>query len=309
MATCPSNVIENKKMTFPDLDIIKFLMAFFVVEIHTRPFGASSLVQGVDCVAVPFFFISSAFLCFRGLNIAQFSDSKSSACTRVRNTAKRLLQLYLIWTLIYTPVSLFGYINSGLSPLKTLLYFIRGALLVGENIYTWPLWYLLASFVAFLLVFILLRWRLHPLHVLGVAAAFALLGFTMSYVHEWSTAPAILSRALDLYFIVFATVRNGLFEGFFYVALGMCLGMEWERAATVAPIVSVSLIAFGAAGCIFLSSDAHLPFCALYALGVFLVSIRRYGGEAGGARPPSKYEYRYLSDTYDLRGHVHLWNM
>lgn len=135
MTSCPSSVIEKKRVTFPDLDIVKLLMAFLVVEIHTRPFGATPLVQGVDCVAVPFFFISSAFLCFRGLNIAQFSNSKSSACTRVRNTTKRLLQLYLIWTLIYIPVSLFGYINSGLSPLKTLLYFIRGTLLIGENIY------------------------------------------------------------------------------------------------------------------------------------------------------------------------------
>lgn len=135
MTTRPSSVIEKKKVTFPDLDIVKLLMAVLVVEIHTRPFGATSLVQGVDCVAVPFFFISSAFLCFRGLNTAQFSNSKSSACTRVRNTTKRLLQLYLIWTLIYIPVSLFGYINSGLTPLKTLLYFIRGTILVGENIY------------------------------------------------------------------------------------------------------------------------------------------------------------------------------
>ena len=282
MTTRPFSVIEKKKVTFPDLDIVKLLMAILVVEIHTRPFGATSLVQGVDCVAVPFFFISSAFLCFRGLNTAQFSNSKSSACTRVRNTTKRLLQLYLIWTLIYIPVSLFGYINSGLTPLKTLLYFIRGTILVGENIYTWPLWYLLASVVAFLLVFLLLRWRLHPFHVLGVAAAFALLGFTISFVHEWSATPAFLTRVIDLYFIVFATVRNGLFTGFFYVALGMCLGIEWEHAATVPPMISICLIAFGAAGCIFLSADAHLPFCASYALGVFLLSIHRYGEGSGG---------------------------
>lgn len=116
MTTRPSSVIEKKKVTFPDLDIVKLLMAILVVEIHTRPFGATSLVQGVDCVAVPFFFISSAFLCFRGLNTAQFSNSKSSACTRVRNTTKRLLQLYLIWTLIYIPVSLFGISTAVLLP-------------------------------------------------------------------------------------------------------------------------------------------------------------------------------------------------
>lgn len=44
------------------LDAMKLLMAFLVVEIHTRPFRdfgspvINEIVSGVDCVAVPFFF-------------------------------------------------------------------------------------------------------------------------------------------------------------------------------------------------------------------------------------------------------------
>lgn len=274
------NAAKNRRVAFPNLDIVKFFMAFFVVEIHTRPFGTSPLVQGVDCIAAPFFFIASAFLCFCGLDATQFSDVESRACARVRKTIKKLMLLYSAWTLIYIPVSLFGYVFNGFGPAGALVSFVRGTLFVGENIYSWPLWYLLASSVAFLLVFIMFRKGMHPIRILGVAAAFTLLGYAVSCAHEWSDTPAFLSRALDLYFKVFINVRNDLFEGFFYVAVGMCLGMKWERAVTVAPIASSALVAFGVLGCVFVSPDARLPFCASYALGVFLLSIHRYGEEA-----------------------------
>lgn len=278
----PSKTVKSKRAVFSDLDVVKFFMAFLVVEIHTRPFGTSSLVQGIDCIAVPFFFIASAFLCFWGLDTVQFSDGENGVCFRVRKTIKKLLILYVTWTVIYIPVSLFGYALNGLGPTAILVSFVRGTLFVGENMYSWPLWYLLASVVAFFLVFILLRGGVRPVCILGVAAAFALLGFAMSCVHEWSAAPALLSRVLDLYFKVFANVRNGLFEGLFYVALGMCLGMKWDKAVGVAPMASAAMTAFGALGCVIVSPDAHLPFCASYALGVFLLSIHRYGEGSGG---------------------------
>lgn len=278
----PSKTVKSKRVVFSDLDVVKFLMAFLVVEIHTRPFGISFLVQGIDCIAVPFFFIASAFLCFRGVDVGQFSDGESGACFRVRKTIKKLLMLYVAWTVIYIPVSLFGYALNGLGPTAIFVSFVRGTVFVGENVYSWPLWYLLASAVAFFLVFILLRGGVRPVCILGVAAAFALLGFAMSCVHEWSAAPALLSRVIGLYFKVFANVRNGLFEGFFYVALGMCLGIKWDKAVGVAPMASAAMAAFGALGCVIMSPDAHLPFCASYALGVFLLSIHRYGEGSGG---------------------------
>lgn len=160
----PSKTVKSERVVFSDLDVVKFLMAFLVVEIHSRPFGTSSLVQGIDCIAVPFFFIASAFLCFRGLDVWQFSDGESGACFRVRKTIKKLLMLYVTWTVIYIPVSLFGYALNGLGPTAILVSFIRGTVFVGENMYSWPLWYLLASAVAFFLVFILLRGGASCLH-------------------------------------------------------------------------------------------------------------------------------------------------
>lgn len=272
---------KEPRVSFPDLDIAKLVMALFVVEIHTRPLegcGAAGDVAGaVDCVAVPFFFITSAFLCFRALQPGDFRDRGSAACARVRGTVAKLLRLYLIWTAIYLPVSVYGFVLSGYSFAKGFAVFLRGVVLVGENFCSWPLWYLLASVVAFCIVYCFLRLGVRPRLVFLVSLLFALLGFSMELAHGWAGLPSGVTFALDCYFKVFLNVRNGLFEGFFYVSLGMLLGMRWDRAVSVAPAISVLVGVLGLAGCVLVTPDAHLPFCAAYALGVFLLSVRRCG--------------------------------
>lgn len=297
-----------KRVTFPDLDVAKFLMAFLVVEIHTRPFGNGPIVQGIDCVAVPFFFIASAFLCFRGLAAADLADGGSAACARVWKTTKKLLRLYLTWTVVFIPVSVFGFAMNGVEPAKAVVSFVRGTLLVGENIYSWPLWYLLASAVAFFLVLVLLQRRVCPRCVLAIAAGFALLGFAISCAHEWGGAPALLARPVGLYFKLFGNVHNGLFEGFLYVALGMCLGLKWERAAAVSPAASAAMAVLGAAVCV---GDAR---CAPAVLRAFRARrVPAVGApprrERGAARAAAQCEHGDLSDAHDFCGGVHLWDI
>ena len=78
---------------------------------------------------------------------------------------------------------------------------------------------------------------------------------------------------------VFSNVRNGLFEGFFYVAAGAVLGMRHERLGRLPVAALVAATIFGVLGCLFVSNDAHLPFCAVTSVGVFLLSVRRHGTE------------------------------
>lgn len=109
------------------------------------------------CWPYPSFFLASGFLCFRDLNYASFGVAISAGTERVRNTIVKLLRLYLIWTLLYLPLTIFGNVLLGKNLLHGSLSFIRGTLFVGENYYSWPLWYLLASIVGFTLVFICLH--------------------------------------------------------------------------------------------------------------------------------------------------------
>lgn len=152
---------KTAKVNYPNLDLMKFFLALLVVEIHTRPlkcfYFAETLIEGIDVLAVPLFFLASGFLCFRDLNYASFGVVISAGTERVRNTIIKLLRLYLIWTLLYLPLTIFGNVLLGKNLLHGSLSFIRGTLFVGENYYSWPLWYLLASIVCFTLVFICLH--------------------------------------------------------------------------------------------------------------------------------------------------------
>ena len=149
------------RVNYPDLDLAKLAMALFVVEIHTRPFRdvplAEYIVEGIDVLAVPFFFVASAFLCFGGLTGGDFVSADSRGSLRVRMTAVKLLRLYLTWTVVFLPVTLFGDMLYGRGLLASVVSFVQGTLLIGENFCSWPLWYLLAGVVAFGLVYLFLR--------------------------------------------------------------------------------------------------------------------------------------------------------
>lgn len=152
---------RNSRVNYPNLDTTKLAMAFLVVEIHARPLMGfplfEKIIEGIDVVTVPFFFIASAFLCFHGLDECAFIDASYLGTARVRKTIGKLLRLYLTWTLLFLPLTVLGNILLDNSFSRALLMFLRGMLLVGENCYSWPLWYLLASVVGFTLVYICLR--------------------------------------------------------------------------------------------------------------------------------------------------------
>lgn len=78
------------RVNYPDLDILKLIMSFLVVEIHTRPLMdyifAEKIIEGIDVVAVPFFFLASGLLCFRGLDETSFNEA---SCTGAKRAKKR----------------------------------------------------------------------------------------------------------------------------------------------------------------------------------------------------------------------------
>lgn len=276
-------VKHSRRTNYPNLDIMKLLMAFLVVEIHTRPLMgfplAERIVEGIDVIAVPFFFMASSFLCFRGLNEASFVEKTFSGAARVRKTIAKLLRLYLIWTVLFLPITIFGSVIHGDGFVHALALFVRGTLFIGENYYSWPLWYLLASVVGFLLVYICLRVGVRSNRIVILSLALLLVGYGVTVVQGWKDAPAVLALPVKAYSLVFGSTRNGFFEGFFYVAVGAVLGMRYREVEKVSVWAEVVLVVFGLFGTLQVSNNAHLPFCAVASIGLFLISIRRCGSD------------------------------
>ena len=70
------------KKDFKGIDLIKFIMAIFVVAIHTHPFEGLSenvFIQFWNIIvrfAVPYFFIASGFLLFSKVSKAHNNESQ-----------------------------------------------------------------------------------------------------------------------------------------------------------------------------------------------------------------------------------------
>ena len=198
---------------------MKFVMAIVVVAIHTRPEWSfnSSLVkeifESIYSIAVPFFFMASGFLLFRKISLPLDKEGEK----RIKTYIKRIVKLYLIWTLIYLPLSIYGFYLDGMPILKSIAVFFRNILLIGENYMSWPLWYLLALIVAVGIIYILLKIRVPENWIVVISVIMAIIGLGLDYCKENS----ILQPVTDMYFSVFQKTRNGFFVGFLYVALGL----------------------------------------------------------------------------------------
>ena len=269
-----------KKIVYPVLDLLKLIMSVLVVAVHTNPlYGidtpfASRVLNVFESVTVPFFFVASSFLCFRGLRAAQFKEHASAGPCRVRSTISKFVWLYFAWFLVYIPIDFLGYWLDGVSLIKAMVLEVRGFFLFGEGRLSWPLWYLLASVVGFSLVYAMLRKGMSSRNILVVSFLFLLGGFGLSLLLKWEGAPMAISLPVKIYSLTFGNTRNGLFEGFFYIALGMYFGMNPEPIKNIKVRMISTAVAFGVLGCFLVSFDQHLPFCALVAGGIVLLSIR-----------------------------------
>ena len=100
-----SAVMQNTNYKL--LDLMKFICAFLVIGIHTRPFQVVSDVADklfyydISNYAVPFFYACTGyFLIVRQQN----KGVHEKICFRI----KKVLRLYVIWSIIYLPLTFCG---------------------------------------------------------------------------------------------------------------------------------------------------------------------------------------------------------
>lgn len=186
---------------------MKFVMAIVVVAIHTRPELSFSspvvvgLFEAVYTIAVPFFFMASGFLLFRKISLPLNEEGE----LRIKSYLKKICKLYLIWTVIYLPLTVYGFYQDGLPLLKSIAIFFRNILLIGENYMSWPLWYLLALIVAVGIIYALLKLKLSKNWIVVLGILMAMIGVALDYCKDNSYFLSVT----DLYFSLFQKTRNG----------------------------------------------------------------------------------------------------
>ena len=136
---------------------------------------------------------------------------------------KKTIKLYLLYTAIYMPLTIYGFVKDNLSLVQSIKLFARNTLLVEENYMSWPLWYLLGLIVASFIILLLLK-KSTPIKWIAIMGIILMMvGHAMDYLHTYGSGPVFITKGLDLYYKMFMYTRNGFFVGFGYVGIGLAI--------------------------------------------------------------------------------------
>ena len=211
----------NEKKQYCGLDLLKFIMAVLVAARHMIQvfYPAESrwrLIIGswLSNLAVPVFFIIAGFLLFRKIP----DTDKKSGWPVVGRYAWRIVKLYLLWCVIYWPIDIFNWYHGTATIMETLKAYVHSFFFSSTIA---QLWYLPALAVAALIVWTGYRAGLKIWMLLVLAGALFVFGCICDNWYFTERAPMKIQEFVWWYAPKFVTMRNGLFYGSFYLALGL----------------------------------------------------------------------------------------
>ena len=219
---------------FRCIDLAKFICALLIIAIHVQPFGSSGEKTAVLLnhvfrnvlarIAVPFFFTCSGFFLYRKTPADDFRTEPT------RKTVLHLLRLYLIWTLIYFPIRFRSFLHDPKGILHAVFGFVRDFVFSGSFL---QLWYLPALIFSVLLISFLLKRKARPGSIVLFAFFLYLIGLLaqswFGLIRPLSALSPKLWQCLKIVQKVIYSTRDGLFDGFLFVGLGMLFAFRGVR--------------------------------------------------------------------------------
>lgn len=208
----------RRKKEYPAIDIAKYASALLVLAIHTFPFAQISekfnlfFISTICRLAVPFFFTASAFFFFRKYRGQSFDDPKPFYAFEWR-----IFKLYLVWTVIYLPYTIWNYSQAGGSVLFNILSYIRNFLLNGSY---YHLWFLPALMIGMAIVYYSLSY-LGTKKTIILCLVLYLFGYVINVYGPLLEKIPYVSMVYGFYIAAFSTARNGFFFAPVFLLLGL----------------------------------------------------------------------------------------
>ena len=202
------------KTEYRAIDFAKLIAAFLVVAIHIPPFeelapAFSHTFEQVICrLSVPFFFLCTGF----------FTAEKITDWGRMKSYLLHIIKMYLFWSFLYLPCIFVRFVKKEHTWQENVWELLRRFFLIGSYI---QLWYLLATVIAVLLLFLVKRFLKEQdgLLILFAISVYlvGLLGNSYRHIVIQNSVAASVVRG---YQDIFLTTRNGFFFGFPFVTMG-----------------------------------------------------------------------------------------
>lgn len=221
--------LNNYKM----LDIIKYALSFMVIYVHCNPVFSNEFLdyftKNIVCrIAVPFFFMASAYFVRKGsANNPQY----------VKRYLKGTVKSYLLWSLAFAPIGL-DWMRQNLELAGNLLPFalLYGLIHIGTY---YHLWYIPALLFSVFFVDKLLRRISYKLLFILSIVLFAF-GSIETYYGLLPTGG--FKNFFDRLISVIFTTRSGLFYGMIFVLMGFFIYDYREKLKVIIKYVPMLTI-------------------------------------------------------------------
>ena len=212
------------------------------------------LYQSFIYLAVPFFFIASGFLMVERLVMF---EKKKDELYFLKTQIKKYMKLYLMWNIVYAPLAVWHYWHAKTVIREIVRSVLLGFFWIGENWNSWILWYLLSSIYSLTYIFVMRKMQRSYKEIFFGGMIIALCAvFLVDYRHELIICSGILGLLLGKASNIGARVVTG----FFYLPLGMNLGIALATKERTIPKAVSCVFLLGGLIIIILSSGYGLQY-------------------------------------------------
>jgi surface polysaccharide O-acyltransferase-like enzyme len=247
-------------------------MAIFVIAVHTQPFENVkspvflSIYNIIVSTAVPFFFMSSGFLVFNKIK-------NTGNIKKIWDYLIKLIKLYLIWTLIYMPLTLYDYVNNNRPLIVDIFLFIRGTFFTGEHFNSWILWYLLSLIYSMLSIGILLKFKVKIRIIYFISLlVFVFANIMTIWANKFDVLHPSVQEIMKYYSLIF--VNGRLCTGMFYVVTGIIIS---KYKYDISILISIGIMLF--VGNVFIQELYSSIGIAVYSIIIFLLIVSAQIGD------------------------------
>lgn len=149
-----------------------------MIGIHTSPLQAVSVLSdkvvyyNISNYAVPFFYACTGYF-------LMVKQPEKDLHTKLGYRIKKIFNNYSIWSILYLPLTVYGWFIEGNKTVEYALLCIRNYILVGDNFYSWALWYLNGLIFALILIDILSK-RISIEKIVGFGSVAYLVGIVLT---------------------------------------------------------------------------------------------------------------------------------
>lgn len=180
---------EQQKQGIDLLDLVKLILSFMVVAIHTKLFDP--FLYPWLRLAVPLFFMISSYLFFKKINGCEHTKERNKA---LKDFALRNLKLYAFWFIVLFPVSGFirGWFDMGGEDaiVNIIINFFIGSTFVAS-------WFISALIIGVVIIFIARNTNKTALLTVGIIL-YILLSLRSSYMFVFKSWTDMLQTVATL---------------------------------------------------------------------------------------------------------------